>query len=225
MKAYRMVSRRQWRHALFTLSCVCVCFSTAAGSSATAAPTNVKPLPANSVYQLEVPLADHNGVDFQLSDRRGKPLLITMFYSNCEFVCPRIIEALKRTEESLTTAERARLPVVAVTFDPARDDTAALQGVIAAHHLDPAHWALARTDLRHVRKLAATLGIQYRALPSGDFNHTSVLILLDADGRIAGKTFTIGAADPVFVKLVKKTLAKADVRRPVAPPAVQARAR
>ena len=225
MKATRTVFLRHWRHALFTLACVCVCVSTAAGSIATAAPTTVKPLPANSVYQLEVPLADQNGVDFQLGDRRGKPLLITMFYSNCEFVCPRIIEALKRTEESLTAAERARLAVVAVTFDPARDDSAALQGVVAAHHLDPAHWALARTDLRHVRKLAATLGIQYRALPSGDFNHTSVLILLDADGRIAGRTFTIGAADPVFVKLVKKTLATADVRRPAAQLAGQARAR
>ena len=180
---------------------------------ATAAPTTAKPLPANSVYQLEVPLADQNGVDFQLGDRRGKPLLITMFYSNCEFVCPRIIEALKRTEEGLTPVERARVPVVVVTFDPARDDSAALKVVVEQHHLDPDRWAVARTDLRHVRKLAATLGIQYRALPSGDFNHTSVLILLDADGRIAGKTFTIGAADPVFVKLVKTTLARADARR------------
>ena len=187
---------------------LCMAFFCAViGENVAAAPAIVKPLPANSVYQLEVPLTDQHGVNFELGDRRGKPLLITMFYSNCEFVCPRIIEALKRTEEHLTPSERARVPVLAVTFDPARDDVAALIGVADSHHVDAARWALARTDLRNVRKLAATLGIQYRALPSGDFNHTSVLILLDADGRIAGKTFTIGAADPAFVKLVKKTLA------------------
>lgn len=175
---------------------------------AAAAPALAKPLPSDSVYQLALTLTDQHGVNFQLADRRGSPLLITMFYSNCEFVCPRIIEALKRTEEHLTPSERTHVSVLAVTFDPARDDAAALKGVADSHHVDSARWAVARTDLRNVRKLAATLGIQYRALPSGDFNHTSVLILLDADGRIAGKTFTIGAADPAFVKLVKKTLAK-----------------
>lgn len=177
----------------------------AAGASHAAAP--LKPLPSDSIYQLSVPLVNQDGVPSQLADRRGGPLLITMFYSSCQFVCPRILEALKRTGDALTPAERRRVPVVAITFDPARDDLAALKGVAAEHHLDPAQWTLARADLRDVRKLAAILGIQYRELPSGDFNHTSVLILLDADGRIAGKTFTLGAADPAFVKLVKKTVA------------------
>ena len=190
----------------------------AAVTAATAATTTGNPnpnpnsLPANSIYQLDVPLVDQTGKTLSLADRRGSPLLITMFYSNCEFVCPRIIEALKRTEEGLTPAERARVPVVAVTFDPARDDLAALKGVVDQHHLDAARWSVARTDPRTVRKLSATLGIQYRALPSGDFNHTSVLILLDAEGRIAGKTFTIGAADPAFVKMVKKSLANGGAR-------------
>ena len=58
-----------------------------------------------------------------------------------------------------------------------------------------------------MRKLAAVLGIQYRARPGGNFNHTSVLMLLDADGRIIGKTGTLGEADPAFVALVKNTLA------------------
>ena len=176
------------------------------GAAAGAVPAG-KPVASDSVYQLPVPLVDQNGATSQLADRRGQPLLITMFYSNCQFVCPRIIEALKRTEAALTPGERRRAPVIAVTFDPARDDPAALKGVADEHHLDPAQWTLARTDTGSVRKLAATLGIQYRALPSGEFNHTSVLILLDGEGRIVGRTFTIGAADPVFVKLVKKTLA------------------
>lgn len=64
-------------------------------------------------------------------------------------------------------------------------------------------------DERNTRKLAALLNIQYRELPSGDFNHTSVLILLDAEGRIVGRTSVIGEADPAFVKLVAKQMAAA----------------
>ena len=49
----------------------------------------------------------------------------------------------------------------------------------------------------------AVLGIQYRALSNGDFNHTTALILIDADGRNAGRTAQLGVADAAFVKLVK----------------------
>lgn len=185
-----------------------VCLFTFLFATVTQALAIDKPLPTNSIYQLAVPLTDQDGKTSTLPGRRGKPLLISMFYTGCQFVCPRMVDALKKTQESLTPAERDRVPVLMVTFDPGRDDVAALKSIIDERGLDTHQWTLARTDDRHVRKLAATLGIQYRQLPSGDFNHTSVLILLDADGRIAGKTNTIGRADPVFVKLVRKVAAQ-----------------
>ena len=163
------------------------------------APQKVTPLPANSIYQLSVPFTDQLGRTSKLEDWRGKPVMISMFYSSCQFVCPRIVEALKRTEEGLAI----KVPVLMVSFDPVRDDTAALKAMSEERHIDAKRWTLARTDARNVRKLAAMLGIQYRELPSGEFNHSSVIILLDAEGRVVGKTATLGEADPAFVKLVK----------------------
>lgn len=169
-----------------------------------AATLNAAPLPASSVYQLLVPFTDQRGNTSTLADWRGKPVMITMFYSSCQFVCPRIVEALKRTEESLGP-QRAPVPVLMVSFDPERDDVAALKAMAEERHIDSRFWTLARTDARNVRKLAAMLGIQYRQLPSGEFNHSSAIILLDAEGRVVGKTSTLGDADPAFVKLVQKT--------------------
>ena len=166
---------------------------------ALSAPVKITPLPANSIYQLSVPFTDQQGRTSKLEDWRGKPVMISMFYSSCQFVCPRIVEALKRTEEGLAT----KVPVLMVSFDPVRDDTAALKAMAEERHIDAKRWTLARTDARNVRKLAAMLGIQYRELPSGEFNHSSVIILLDAEGRVVGKTSTLGEADPAFVKLAK----------------------
>jgi protein SCO1 len=162
------------------------------------------PLPTDSIYQLEIPLTNQDGKPVNLIDHRGKPVLISMFYTGCQFVCPRIIDALKKTEGALSPAERRNTAVLMITFDPEHDDVAALKAVTVERNLDATQWTLARTDDRNVRKLAAALGIQYRALPSGDFNHTSVLILLDAEGRIVAKTSTIGEADQDFVNNVKK---------------------
>ena len=168
------------------------------------APAKAASLPANSVYQLSIPLSDQLGRTSKLEDWRGKPVLISMFYSSCEFVCPRIVEAVKKTEESLL-AQRAEVPVLMVSFDPLRDDTAKLNAMAEERRIDPKLWTLARTDARNVRKLAAMLGIQYRELPSGEFNHSSVIILLDGEGRVVGKTSILGEADPAFVKLVMKS--------------------
>lgn len=175
----------------------------AAPAAAPASSTTAAPLPADSIYQLALPLTDQTGRNFRLDERRGQPMLVSMFYTSCQFVCPMLIDALRDTEARLTDAERARLHVLMVSFDPAHDSVAVLKRAADQRHLDAAHWSLARTDARHVRKLAAVLGIQYRALPDGEFNHTTALILIDAEGRIAGRTAKLGDADPAFVKLVK----------------------
>ncbi|HEY6354920.1 MAG TPA: SCO family protein, partial [Burkholderiaceae bacterium] len=37
------------------------------------------PLPSDSIYQLAVPLTDQNGRTFKLDERRGQPVLVSMF--------------------------------------------------------------------------------------------------------------------------------------------------
>ena len=170
------------------------------------AATEPAALPGNSVYQLAAQMQDQNGQPFQMANRRGQPVLVSMFYNSCEFVCPMLIDTMRLTEDSLTASERGGLAMLLITFDPARDDVAALKKVSEQRKLDAAHWTLARPDAASARKIAATLGIQYRQLANGEFNHTTVLILLDADGRIVARTKKLGAVDPAFVKLVHQTL-------------------
>ena len=185
----------------------CTAQSTQTGSAPRA------PLPGDSVYQVPATMVDQDGHPFKLEQRRGQPALVSMFYTSCQFVCPMLIDTLRSTEQGLTPKERARLSMMLITFDPARDDVKTLKSVADQHGLDPARWTLARTDAASVRKIAATLGIQYRRLANGEYNHTTVLILLDADGRILGRTRKIGAIDPAFLKLVRQAL------RPAAAPA------
>jgi protein SCO1/2 len=164
------------------------------------------PLPAKSIYQLTVPLTDQSGKTFQLAERRGGPMIISMFYTSCQYVCPMLMESIQATEQKLSAAERARLKVTLVSFDPEHDTVEVLRKTADSRTFDSSRWALARTDASSVRKLAAMLGIQYRAIGNGDFNHSTALILLDAEGQIVGKTSELGSADAVFVKALKRTL-------------------
>jgi protein SCO1 len=168
-------------------------------------------LPSDSVYQLPVTLTDQQGRSRPLSAFRGRPLLVSMFYTNCEFVCPMLVEALSDTLARLGPQERAQVAVLLVSFDPERDTVAVLRQTAEQRRLDPAHWTLARTDARSVRQLAAVLGIQYRAEAKGEFKHSTALILLDADGRIAARTHRLADADPAFVARVSALARAVDV--------------
>lgn len=166
-------------------------------------PVAAAPLPDDSIYKLPVALTDQDGRSFALDERRGRPMLISMFFTSCQFVCPMLTDALRDTAARLQPADRERLSILLVSFDPAVDTVAVLKRTAATHHLDTPPWTLARADDRTVRKLAAVLRIQYKALPNGDFNHTTALILIDADGRMVGRTAQLGVADPAFVRLVQ----------------------
>lgn len=177
--------------------------------AATAAVAQAAPqaaLPSTSVYQLAAKLQDQDGKSFTFASLRGKPLVISMFYTSCEYVCPMLVDTIERDEQALTAGERAQLKTLLVTFDPDRDDAATLKTTAQKRNLDPARWTLARTDAATVRKLAAVLGIQYRKLENGDFNHSTVAVLLDTEGRVVASTNKMGAVAPEFVAALKKTV-------------------
>ena len=177
--------------------------------AADTAPTAAASLPGDSAYQLSVPLVDQDGKGLQFADGRGRPRVVSMFYTSCKFVCPLIIDSVRKTEHALPEADRAKFDVLLVSLDPNRDTPPALKQVADKRHLDTPRWRLARTDKSHVRRLAAVLGVQYKQLEDGEFSHSSVLVLLDAQGRIVARTEKLGAADPEFVAALARTLAPA----------------
>lgn len=159
-------------------------------------------LPASSVYRLDVPLTDQDGHRLHLPELRGEPLLVSMFYTSCEMVCPMIFETLQFTLDKAGPAARQRTRVLMVSFDPARDDAAALKKAAQAHHAD-ARWTVAVPDEAGARKIAAVLGVQYRRLASGEFNHSTRILLLDRDGRVNAHSDVLGKADPALVRAVR----------------------
>ena len=163
-------------------------------------------LPGDSVYQLRATLTDQDGRTLEWSTLRGSPVLASMFYSSCEMVCPLIFETLHVTLKALPVGERASVKLLLVSFDPERDTVERLKKMARDHACD-SQWTLARADDAMARKIAAALGIQYRRLASGEFNHSSVIELLDRDGRIAARSGQLGTADPALVAPLHKLIA------------------
>jgi protein SCO1/2 len=183
------------------------CLLLAVAGSLAAAPAKAPPLPSDSVYQLPLKLTDQHGKSWDWRRKRGQPQLVSMFYSSCQYICPLIVESGKAVERALTPAQRARLGVMMISMDPARDTPATLARMARQRHIDDRRWSLASPAADDVRSVAGVLDVRYRQLSDGEFNHTSVLILLDADGRMLARTEKIGSdVDPAFVAKVRAAL-------------------
>ncbi len=165
------------------------------------------PLPRDSLYQLSLPLTDQDGRTSDWRKRRGKPQLIAMFYTSCQYICPLIVDSGKAIEHQLDARQQKKLGILLISMDPKIDKPAALKAVVDARKLDTTRWTLASPPAKDVRTVAGLLGIRYRLLADGEFNHSSALILLDANGRILARTEKMGTQpDPEFVAAVKKAL-------------------
>ena len=165
------------------------------------------PLPKDSVYQLPLPLTDQHGRTADWRQHRGQPQVVAMFYTSCQYICPLIVDSGKAVEHALTPAEQAKLGILLISMDPKRDTPAALMAVAKQRKLDPAHWSLASPRADNVRSAAGVLGVRYRQLADGEFNHTSALLLLDRNGRIVARTEKIGSVvDPEFIAAVHRVL-------------------
>jgi len=166
-------------------------------------PANAAPnYPPQSIYNLAVPLTDQAGERRSLDSYRGHPVLITMFYGSCPNACPLLIETMRAVGSAVPVPQRAQLRVLMISIDPEHDTVANLAALARARHVDTSRWTLARTDAASVRKIAAVLNVQYRQLPDGGYNHSSIVTLLSEQGEIVLQSSVLGKVDAALLAAI-----------------------
>lgn len=159
-----------------------------------------------SLYELELALTDQDGRRVGLDHFAGQPVIVSMFYGSCPYACPMLISDIKRVMAALDPETRKATRVLLVSFDPERDTPAALDELAKRHELDERAWRLTRASSEDVRQLAAVLGIRYRKLENGAFNHSTVLTVLSADGVARFRQDGLGDPPEATARAVKAAL-------------------
>ena len=208
--------------ALFVIAVFATCAATAADESERSdippehhhTLMEAAPLPGDSLYQLHVSLEDADGSKRLLSELRGQPLLVTMFYSHCTTVCPLITAELQNIDHRLTPQQRAGIRVLMISFDTKRDTPTELRNFERQHQIHDPRWIVARASANDVRLVAAVLSIRYRQLPDHSFNHSAVISLADRDSVVRASALGEQAADASFMATVQSLSAAGSANRP-----------
>jgi protein SCO1/2 len=87
------------------------------------------------------------------------------------------------------------------------DTNSVLKALAKKQEVDETRWRLVRTNESSVRELSAVLGISYRKLDDGNYNHASVLTLLDRNGVMVAKLDGLGSPTETILQAMKQQTA------------------
>jgi len=162
--------------------------------------------PSDSLNHLKIGFETSQGRKTSFAAGAGRVRIITLFYASCPMACPLTLDTLRNIDNALSPDERSRFDVLLITLDPERDTATALHKLAVRRHINEQRWTLGRASSSDTRVLAGAMGIQYRQLDDGSFNHSSTLILLDAQGRAIARSSRMGVPDAQFVAILRSTI-------------------
>lgn len=157
-----------------------------------------------SIFQTESIWTTDQGKQIKLSALAGRPQVVAMFFANCQFACPIIVNDMKRIEAALPAQLRGGVGFTLVSFDCERDTPAELAEYRRTRGLSNKNWTLVRGRPDDVLELAALLGVKFKETTPGQFAHSNIITILNAQGEIVHQQIGLNQNIQETVSLIEK---------------------
>ena len=168
--------------ALTAIAAVTILGAPPSGTPRLASGVTLQPRTALPDFQLR----DHSGKTFTRASLAGRWHLVFPGFTHCPDICPTTLATLNQVHQQLGQ-QSARLGVVLLTVDPARDTPAVLSRYLAHFSTD---FIGITGDGAQLETLYTGLGVQHIRIPgaNGEYSvdHSAALLLLDPETHLAG---------------------------------------
>lgn len=164
--------------------------------------------PDRSLFQLESQWTSDFKRTIPLGVLHGRPLVVAMIFTSCEFACPILVNDLKRIEAALPAGLCGPVGFVLISFDSERDTPERLAQFRVRMELPVERWTLLRGEPDDVRELAALLGVNYRKDARGQYAHSNLLTLLDAQGEVSYQQAGLNLPPDEMVRRLQRLLGR-----------------
>jgi protein SCO1/2 len=152
-------------------------------------------------------LRDASGNALQLSDFRGKVVVLHFIYASCPDVCPLHAERIAEVQDMVNgTPMRDAVQFGSITTDPAKDTPDILRAYGETHGLDPVNWVFLTIGPGQpedvTRRLAEAYGHKFTKTGDGYQTHGIVTHVIDKQGRWRGNFHGLRFSSTNLVVLV-----------------------
>ncbi|MFN3196325.1 MAG: SCO family protein [Chlorobiota bacterium] len=137
-----------------------------------------------SLFNLESNWENQDAETIQLSFLNGKPTIMTMIYTHCDYSCPVIVKEMKDLYSKIPQDYTSDVNFLFVSIDPIHDKPDTLKRFMKEEELNPEHWTMLSGTESNIRELAAVLGFKYKKSSLMDYAHSNLITLLNEKGEI-----------------------------------------
>ena len=150
-------------------------------------------------------LRDVQGQAFDLSQLRGRPLVVSMIYTSCHHVCPTITRNLAKTVDVAREAlGEDAFTVITVGFDWKVDSPERMRQFAAQQGLaDASNWHFLASDGSTIDALSDNLGFIFYASAKG-FDHLAQTTIIDRQGNIYRQVYGVDIETQALVEPLKE---------------------
>jgi protein SCO1/2 len=127
---------------------------------------------------------DRSGRTVRLSDYRGKPLVISMIFTHCPFICATTTRSLSALKESQDAFGADSFGVLTVGFDTENDTPEAMDDFAKRMGIDLSNWEFVSADAGTIDRLSKDLGFTFFPTDEGGFDHITQTTFIDAQGKV-----------------------------------------
>lgn len=166
--------------------------------------SSVAALPNKSIYQLDSVWKNDDGKEVSLNSLKGRPQVVAMFFANCQFTCPMVVFQMKQLQAALPAGLRTNVGFTLVSFDSKNDTPAVLKNYRAQHELPSDTWTLLNGNPDAVLELADVLGVKFKQTAGGQFAHSNLITLLNAQGEIVYQQAGLGEDNREIIRQIEK---------------------
>ena len=156
-----------------------------------------------SVFNLTSSWTDQNGHRFKLPDLAGKPWVVAMVYTRCQYACPLIVGEMKKIEAELPRKSRDAVRFILISMDVENDTPATMSDFLKSKGLLPGRWLGLTGGDQATREFAAVLGMKYRKIGK-EFSHSNMISVIDAAGVVHYQQFALGKNRTETVDAIQK---------------------
>ena len=139
-------------------------------------------IPENSIYMLPDRFQTQNNQAIVLSEFAGKPTVVGMIFTHCDFACPRLTADIKNINKELNAPE-GKVNYVLISFDTERDTPEVLKKYAENLKLGKDYTLLHGSE-EAVRTLSVLLNVQFQKDAEGNFSHSNIISVLDKEGNL-----------------------------------------
>jgi protein SCO1/2 len=141
-----------------------------------------------------------------ITQYRGKPLVISLIYTSCHHICPMLTNYLAEIVEIAKEAlGEESFSVVTIGFDTAVDSPERMRLFARERNIDTSNWDFLSTDKDTIEAFSNDVGFIFFESPKG-FDHLSQITVLDAEGKVYRQVYGVKYDPPLLVEPLKELI-------------------